>query len=103
MSKLPSIIVPARLGSTRFPRKLLYEIKGVPIVIWTAQRIRSEAPEFPLYFAVDDIELVHCLQSAGFLAILTKQSHSCDTDRIAEAKVEVGEASSTREGSLTLA
>ncbi|MCH2035796.1 MAG: 3-deoxy-manno-octulosonate cytidylyltransferase [Puniceicoccaceae bacterium] len=92
MSKLPSIIVPARLGSTRFPRKLLYEIKGVPIVIWTAQRIRSEAPEFPLYFAVDDIELVHCLQSAGFFAILTKQSHSCGTDRIAEANLEVGAA-----------
>ena len=92
MSKLPSIIVPARLGSTRFPRKLLYEIKGVPIVIWTAQRIRSEAPEFPLYFAVDDIELVHCLQSAGFFANLTKQSHSCGTDRIAEANLEVGAA-----------
>ena len=57
MSKLPSIIVPARLCSARFPRKLLYEIKGVPILIWTAQRIRSEAPEFPLYFAVDDIQI----------------------------------------------
>ena len=92
MSKLPSIIVPARLCSARFPRKLLYEIKGVPILIWTAQRIRSEAPEFPLYFAVDDIELVHCLQSAGFLAILTKGSHSCGTDRIAEANREIGAA-----------
>ena len=92
MSKLPSIIVPARLCSARFPRKLLYEIKGVPILIWTAQRIRSEAPEFPLYFAVDDIELVNCLQSAGFLAILTKGSHSCGTDRVAEANREIGAA-----------
>ena len=41
---------------------------------------------------MDDIELVHCLQCAGFFAILTKQSHSCGTDRIAEANLEVGAA-----------
>ena len=54
MSKTPSIIVPARLASTRFPRKLLHEVRGKPIIVWTAERIRLVAPEFPLYFAVDD-------------------------------------------------
>ena len=54
MSKMPSIIVPARLASTRFPRKLLHEVRGKPIILWTAERIRMVAPEFPLYFAVDD-------------------------------------------------
>src|SRR5215203_4161259 len=49
-----AIIVPCRLESTRFPRKLLHEIKGRPLLLWVAQRISQEAPEFPLYFAVDD-------------------------------------------------
>ena len=48
MSKTPSIIVPARLASTRFPRKLLHEVRGKPIILWTAERIRMVAPEVPL-------------------------------------------------------
>ena len=63
MSKMPSIIVPARLASTRFPSKLLYEVRGKPIILWTAERILNVAPEFPLYFAVDDdaleLSLIH--------------------------------------------
>ncbi len=90
MSKLPSIIVPARLDSARFPRKLLKQVQGKPIIIWTAERIRTVAPEFPLYFAVDNVELVTCLESAGFAAILTDPRHSSGTDRLAEANTEVG-------------
>ncbi len=90
MSKTPSIIVPARLASTRFPRKLLHEVQGKPIIIWTAERIRAEAPEFPLYFAVDDEALVSCLESAGFAAIRTRPDHPSGTDRLAEANAEVG-------------
>ena len=48
MSKMPSIIVPARLASTRFPHKLLFKVRGKPIILWTAERIRTVAPEFPL-------------------------------------------------------
>ncbi len=90
MSKTPSIIVPARLASTRFPRKLLHEVQGKPIIIWTAERIRSVAPEFPLYFAVDDDALVTCLESAGFNVVCTRPDHPSGTDRLAEANVEVG-------------
>lgn len=90
MSKIPSIIVPARLASTRFPRKLLHEVAGKPIIIWTAERIRTEAPEFPLYFAVDDDALVHCLEAAGFVAVRTNPDHPSGTDRLAEANAQIG-------------
>ena len=53
VSKLPTIIVPARIESQRFPRKLLAEVKGKPLILWTAERIREIVPEFDLYFAVD--------------------------------------------------
>ncbi len=84
MSKT-AIIVPCRLESTRFPRKLLFLIKGRPLLLWVAGRIRAEAPEFPLYFAVDDKLLADCLASGGFQSIMTGVQHQSGTDRIAEA------------------
>ena len=85
MSQLPTIIVPARLESSRLERKLLYEINGKPLIIWTAERIKSEAPDFSLFFAVDSSELSECLKSYGFDSILTRADHPSGTDRIAEA------------------
>lgn len=80
-----AIIVPCRLESTRFPRKLLHPIQGRPLLLWVAGRIAREAPEFPLWFAVDHPLLRECLESAGFRAIMTDATHRSGTDRIAEA------------------
>lgn len=90
MSKIPSIIVPARLASTRFPQKLLFEVRGKPIILWTAERIRSVAPEYPLFFAVDDDALERCVSDAGFRAVRTRPEHPSGTDRLAEANATVG-------------
>ena len=90
MSKMPSIIVPARLASTRFPSKLLYEVRGKPIILWTAERILNVAPEFPLYFAVDDDALERCLSEAGFTVIRTCAEQPSGTDRLAEANAAIG-------------
>ena len=79
------IIVPCRLESTRFPKKLLHSIQGKPLLLWVAERIRREAPEFPLYFAVDDQLLADCVSAQGFQAIMTGVQHQSGTDRIAEA------------------
>ena len=80
-----AIIVPCRLESTRFPRKLLHPIRGQPLLLWVAERIAREAPEFPLHFAVDHALLRDCVQAAGFHAIMTSDAHQSGTDRIAEA------------------
>ena len=80
-----AIIVPCRLESTRFPRKLLHLIKGRPLLLWVAERIAHEAPEFPLYFAVDHELLRECVESAGFRVIMTNPTHQTGTDRLAEA------------------
>ena len=90
MSKTPSIIVPARIESTRFPRKLLHLVRGKPIILWTADRIRAVAPDFPLYFAVDDDSLDRCLTQAGYSTIRTSHDHRSGTDRLAEANLLVG-------------
>jgi 3-deoxy-manno-octulosonate cytidylyltransferase (CMP-KDO synthetase) len=80
-----AIIVPCRLESTRFPRKLLHEIKGKPLVLWVAERIAREAPDYPLYFAVDDECLGAPLAAKGFKVLMTSPAHQSGTDRLAEA------------------
>jgi 3-deoxy-manno-octulosonate cytidylyltransferase (CMP-KDO synthetase) len=85
-----AIIVPCRLESTRFPRKLLHQIKGRPLLLWVAERIATEAPELPLYFAVDHDLLAECVAKAGFKVILTNATHQTGTDRLAEANRRVG-------------
>jgi 3-deoxy-manno-octulosonate cytidylyltransferase (CMP-KDO synthetase) len=84
-----AIIVPCRLESTRFPRKLLHPIKGKPLVLWVAERIAAEAPDLPLWFAVDHPLLAECVEGAGFRAIMTDAGHPSGTDRIAQANRQV--------------
>lgn len=81
----PVIIVPARLASVRFPRKLLADADGKPLIIRTADRLREQVPEFDLYFAVDGTELLTVLEDAGYNTILTEPSLTSGTDRIAHA------------------
>jgi len=80
-----AIVVPCRLESTRFPRKLLHAIRGKPLVLWVAERIAVQAPEFRLWFAVDHELLRVPLAAAGFQTILTAPTHQSGTDRLAEA------------------
>jgi 3-deoxy-manno-octulosonate cytidylyltransferase (CMP-KDO synthetase) len=80
-----AIIVPCRLESSRFPRKLLHKIKGKPLLLWVAERISTQAPDYPLWFAVDDPLLAECLSSGGFKSLITSVSHQSGTDRLAEA------------------
>ena len=81
----PVIVVPARLGSMRFPRKLLARVCGKPLVLWTADRIAREAPDFDLFFAVDGEELEQVLVEGGFSTVSTDPDLPSGTDRIAAA------------------
>ena len=85
MSLLPTIIVPARLASHRFPNKLLAEIDGCPLILHTARRLSREVPEFEVFFAVDSQKLADILTGDGYEAILTEPELSSGTDRIAKA------------------
>ncbi len=95
MARLPrmlrtAIIVPCRLESKRFPRKLLHGIRGKALVRWVADRIAHVVPEIDLWFAVDDVLLHDCLAAAGYRTVMTRVDHASGTDRIAEANRTVG-------------
>jgi 3-deoxy-manno-octulosonate cytidylyltransferase (CMP-KDO synthetase) len=87
-----AIIVPARLRSVRFPRKLLHPVAGVPLVLRTARRIRAECPEIPLVFATAEEELAAVLGDDGFETVATDPALASGSDRIAAANETVGAA-----------
>lgn len=80
-----AIVVPCRLESSRFPRKLLHKIKGKPLILWVAERLAAQSPGLPVYFAVDHALLRDALEGAGFTTVMTSSTHASGTDRIAEA------------------
>ncbi|MEX2382647.1 MAG: 3-deoxy-manno-octulosonate cytidylyltransferase [Opitutales bacterium] len=85
-----AIIVPARMESIRFPRKLLHTVWGKPLLLCVAERIAEQAPQWPLYFAVDHEELADVVRGSGFEAIMTSSTHASGTDRLVEANEKIG-------------
>src|SRR5690606_4133353 len=85
-----AIIAPARLASTRFPEKLLHPIRGKPLILWVAERLREQAPDIERFFAVDDERLRRVVEDAGHRAIMTRADHPSGTDRLAEANETIG-------------
>jgi 3-deoxy-manno-octulosonate cytidylyltransferase (CMP-KDO synthetase) len=79
-----TVLIPARLASTRLPRKALADIGGVPMIVRVAQRAaRSQASR--VVVAADDAEIVATCVAHGVAAILTATHHANGSDRIAEA------------------
>lgn len=81
------IIIPARLQSTRFPKKVLYNIDGIPMVIRTAMQA---AKVDSVIIATDSNEVEEVAKRYGFKAILTSTHHKSGTDRINEAAAILG-------------
>jgi len=89
MSQAYTVIVPARLASTRLPHKPLADIHGLPMVVRVAQRAAlSNASQ--VVVAADSIEIVQACQSHGVHAILTQVDHPSGSDRLAEASALLG-------------
>ena len=76
------IIIPARIGSSRFPNKVLADIAGLPMVIRTAKAVESIDN---VAIATDSQEVIEIANSYGIQAIMTSTEHNSGTDRIFEA------------------
>jgi len=78
------ILIPARIGSTRLPRKPLLKINGREMIlrVWDkAQNTKAEK----VVVATDSQEIAEVLQKEGAEVIITNPSHQSGTDRIYEA------------------
>jgi 3-deoxy-manno-octulosonate cytidylyltransferase (CMP-KDO synthetase) len=89
MSQAFTVIVPARLASTRLPQKPLADIHGLPMVVRVAQRAAlSHASQ--VVVAADSVEIVQACQAHGVRAMLTQMDHPSGSDRLAEASALLG-------------
>jgi 3-deoxy-manno-octulosonate cytidylyltransferase (CMP-KDO synthetase) len=84
-----TVLVPARLASTRLPNKPLADIAGLPMVVRVAQRA-SHSTALRVVVAADDLSIVAACKQHGVEAILTRQDHPSGTDRLAEACEQLG-------------
>ncbi|HEY3634189.1 MAG TPA: 3-deoxy-manno-octulosonate cytidylyltransferase [Caldimonas sp.] len=83
------VLIPARLASSRLPRKALADLGGVPMIVRVAQRAaRSRASR--VVVAADDAEIVGACAAHGIAALLTSVRHASGSDRIAEASAALG-------------
>ena len=83
-----TVLIPARLGSTRLPNKPLADIGGVPMVVRVAQRvlsIASPANQMRVVVAGDSPEIISACKAHGIEAVLTRTDHPSGSDRLAEA------------------
>lgn len=77
-------IIPARLGSTRFPRKLLARDTGKPLIQHVVERARMAHRVTRVIVAADHVEFRHALAGSGVEVVLTRPDHPNGTSRIAE-------------------
>jgi 3-deoxy-manno-octulosonate cytidylyltransferase (CMP-KDO synthetase) len=78
------ICIPARYGSTRFPGKVLADLKGKPVVQWTYERACSSIAD-EVIIATDNEKVYDVANSFGAKCVMTSESHPSGSDRIWEA------------------
>jgi len=80
----PIILIPARLGSTRLPNKVLADIGGRPMIAHVLQRA-MQAGLGPVAVACAEAEIAEAVAAAGGRAVLTDPALASGSDRIAAA------------------
>jgi 3-deoxy-manno-octulosonate cytidylyltransferase (CMP-KDO synthetase) len=78
-----TVIIPARLASTRLPGKPLADLGGKPMVVRVAERA-AQAGARRIVVATDHADIAAACAAHGIEACMTRADHPSGTDRIAE-------------------
>lgn len=84
-----TVLVPARLGSSRLPNKPLADIGGKPMVVRVAQRASGSGAR-RVVVAADDPQIIQACAAHAVEAVLTRTDHASGSDRLAEAASLLG-------------
>jgi len=77
-------VIPARLASTRLPRKMLREIAGKPLIGVVYEAVRSSRLLADVIIATDSEEVMQVCREHGWKAEMTSSSHRSGTERVHE-------------------
>jgi 3-deoxy-manno-octulosonate cytidylyltransferase (CMP-KDO synthetase) len=84
-----TVLVPARLASTRLPRKPLADIGGLPMIVRVAQRAALSSAS-AVIVAADHADIVAACEAHGVHVVATRADHATGSDRLAEACEKLG-------------
>ena len=79
-----TVLIPARLASTRLPDKPLADIAGIPMVVRVAQRVEQSGAA-QVVVATDSERIADACSRHGVRAVMTRADHASGSDRLAEA------------------
>ena len=82
-------VIPARLESTRFPRKILFPINNKPMIMHVYEHALQSTKLDRLIIAADSEETVKALNDFDVEIIMTSKKHQSGTDRIAEVAAKI--------------
>jgi 3-deoxy-manno-octulosonate cytidylyltransferase (CMP-KDO synthetase) len=77
-------VIPARLASTRLPRKMLREIAGKALVGWVYEAVCSSPLLSDVIIATDSDEILEACRAHGWKAQMTSATHRSGTERVQE-------------------
>ena len=77
-------VIPARLASTRLPRKMLRELSGKPLIGWVYEAVRSSPLLSDVIIATDSEVILETCRRYGWRAEMTSASHKSGTERVHE-------------------
>lgn len=84
-----TVIIPARLASTRLPNKPLADLGGKPMVVRVAERAALSGAD-QVIVATDHPEIIAACERHQVKACMTRSDHPSGTDRIAEVATAIG-------------
>ncbi len=82
-------VIPARLASTRLPRKMLREIDGVPLLARVYERVMRCPSHDQVSVATDSDEIMRFCEQQGFVARVTSAAHRSGTERVHEISTTI--------------
>ena len=82
------VVIPARLGALRLPRKPLRLLSGLPLIVRVWQRISEMNVADAVVVATDDESVASVAGKAGAECVLTSDQHTSGTERVAEVAAQ---------------
>ena len=84
-----TVLIPARMASSRLPDKPLLDIAGLPMVVQVARRAAASGAA-RVVVAADDARILNACAAHGVEALATRADHPSGSDRLAEACTLLG-------------
>lgn len=89
MSGAAVAVIPARLGSTRFAGKILYRVKGKPLLFHVWNQVRKAKSLARVVIATDHPKIARAAEAFGAEVVMTARRHATGSDRVAQAALKL--------------